>query len=72
LADILNRFKGQTNVRAIAAMNAISLTNELLLTTRTMFCFMFAIRIFAEQEGSPVKNQQAKTHYSLFEIADSG
>lgn len=28
LSNILNRFKGQTNVRAITAVNAIGLANE--------------------------------------------
>jgi hypothetical protein len=72
LSNRLNRFKGQTNVRAITAMNAIGLANELILTTRTMFCFMFAIGMFAGHEGSPVGKQQTKAHYSLLEIADSG
>ncbi len=49
LADILNRFKRQTNVRAITAMNAISLANELPLTTGAMFRFMFTVEIFSEQ-----------------------
>jgi hypothetical protein len=53
-------------------MNAISLTNKLTLTTRTMFRFMFTIEIFAEQEVSPVENQQSKVHYSILQIADLG
>ncbi len=38
-------------------MNAISLANELTLTTRAMIHFMLTIEIFAEQENSPVENQ---------------
>jgi hypothetical protein len=72
LADILSRFKGQTNVRAIAAMNAISLTNKLTLTTWAMFRFMFTIEIIAEQGKSSVKKQQSKTRYSVFHTADLG
>jgi hypothetical protein len=70
LPDILNRFKGQTNVRAITAMNAISLANKLTMTTRTMFRLMFTIEIIAEQGDSPVENQQSKVRYSVFHTAD--
>jgi hypothetical protein len=70
LPDILNRFKGQTNVRAITAMNAISLANKLTLTTRTLFRFMFTIKIIAEQECPPVESQQSEAHYSVLQTAD--
>lgn len=69
LSNILNRFNGQTNVRAITAVNAIGLANEQALATRALFRLVFVLEIIAEHKNSPVKNQPSNGPCSVFQQA---